>query len=108
MEENKEQGKTIPMNNAPEGAPQKLTYDQLNHACAELSEQNQQMQSYIKRLRAQIQELADENMMKRIDYLFKVLEYNTMFDADFVGDCIAEIKGSLIIPESKDEEAKDK
>lgn len=96
MEEKK--SKNIEMK-VSENNQQKLTYDELNQVCAELSQQNQQMQNYIKRQNQQLQQLAEENMMKRLDYLFTVLKYSNMFDSDFVKDCAQEIKESLTIHE---------
>ena len=101
MEENK--SKEIKME-APEN--KKLSYDELNQACAELSQQNQQMQAYIKKLHIQIQQLGEANMLKRLDYLFMVLKYEHQFDSDFVGECIAEIKEAITIPEKEETEQK--
>lgn len=85
---------------------QKLSYDELNQACAELSQQNQQMQVYIKKLHAQIQELGEANMMKRLDYLFAILKYSNMFTSDFVGECVEEIQEALTISEQEKTENK--
>jgi hypothetical protein len=68
----------------------------------ELSQQNQQMQEYIRKLHAQMRQMDQNNMFKRLDYLFMVLQHSTMFDADFVGDCIAEIKEAITIPEEEE------
>ena len=101
-----EEKKNVKMEISEDKKQQKLSYEDLNQACAELSQQNQQMQVYIKKLHAQIQQLGEANMMKRLDYLFQVLKYSSMFDADFVGDCVEEIKEALIIPGQNEAEEK--
>lgn len=108
MEEKKNNEETllkiVPGKNSPsqpEQPTQKLSYEKLNQVCAELSEQNGQMQKYIQSLHGQLHDLEEAYMMKRLDYLFKVLQYASMFDADFVGSCAEEIKEALTIPESQ-------
>lgn len=89
-------------------APQRLSYEDLNKACAELSQQNQQMHSYIQKLHKQLQEMDVAIQGKRLDYLFKVVEMSLSpsnlykFDDDFVLKCISEIRDSLTIPEDED------
>lgn len=76
---------------------QKLTYEQLNDACNQLFQQNQY-------LLKQVKELNTVNYFKRLDYLFKVVELATTFkDADFVNNCIDEIKEAMTLaPEEED------
>lgn len=77
---------------------QKLTYEQLNNICSELYQQNQV-------LRKQLQEANLNNMFKRLDYLFKVVEYSNAFgDPEFIGNCIEEIKDAIVIKEPEKEE----
>lgn len=81
---------------------QKLTYDQLNQACNQLFQQNQY-------LNKQLKELNTYNMFKRLDYLFKVVEFSSTFkDAEFVNYCTDEIKDALVIPENTEEDNKEK
>lgn len=42
------------------------------------------------------------NMFKRLDYLFKVVENAAMFDEAFVDQCVAEIKELMIPPEAEE------
>lgn len=80
----------------------KLTYEQLNEACAQLYQQNQV-------LAKQLKEVNMVNMFKRLDYLFKVVKYSDAFnDPEFVGNCIAEIKEAMTIPEEHKEGADNK
>jgi hypothetical protein len=111
MEEKKNNGETLlkivpgkDSHSQPEQSTQKLSYEKLNQACAELSEQNGQMQKYIQNLHGQLRDLKEAYMMKRLDYLFKVLQYASMFDADFIGSCADEIKEALAIPENQAEQ----
>lgn len=88
-----EQKKKVVERNAPEQeAPKRLTYEQLNEACMQLSQQNQN-------LWAQVQQLQANLMSKRLDFLFKVLKYQNSFNSDFVIECAEEIKDALEIKE---------
>lgn len=78
---------------------QKLTYEQLNDACIQLSQQNRQL---IIRNR----ELESFAMNKRLDYLFKVLEFSNKFSSDFVISCSSEIEQAMTIPQDIEEESK--
>ena len=86
--------------NKNDGKSQKLTYEQLDNACSQLYQQNQN-------LIRQIRQIDQVNMFKRLDYLFMVLKYESAFkDADFVNSCIDEIKEAMTIPapeETKEE-----
>lgn len=67
----------------------KLTYEQLNDACSQLFQQNQQ-------LARQLREANMEGMFKRLDYLFKAVELSgTINDPEFTNSCIDEIKEAL-------------
>lgn len=75
---------------------QKLTYEQLNDVCMQLYQQNQ-------KLTQQLQQANMTNMFARLDYLFKVLNYESVIkDAEFINSCIAEIKEAMIIKPEED------
>lgn len=76
---------------------QKLTYEQLEEVAHQLSEQSKQ-------LYAKLQEANMSNLMKRLDYLFKVIENELHFDEEFVASCTAEIKEMMTIPKAEEEE----
>ena len=78
---------------------QKLSYEQLNEVCSQLY---QQRENLIK----QLQQANATNMFRRLDYLFKVLEFESVIkDSDFINSCVEEIKEAMIIPaEEKEEE----
>lgn len=88
MEEQKNETK------APE-QPQKLSYEQLQNIAGQLQQQNIQ-------LRRVLEQSNMENMFKRLDYLFKVMEYPHMFSDEFVQKCAAEIESSITIPEPEE------
>jgi methyl-accepting chemotaxis protein len=91
------------------GQPQKLSYEELNQACAEMSQQIQQQNKYIQQLHKQMQEMNFMLQNKRMDYLFRIVEISNKsntseyacFDKSFVEECIAEIQESLTIPQEK-------
>ena len=96
---------------------QKLSYEQLNQACMELSQQNQQMNQYIQKLHQQVREMQSFIQTKRMDYLFEVVRISSQerkdseypcFAKDFVEDCINEIQESLTIPKQTEEPKKEK
>lgn len=83
--------------------PQKLSYEELNQACAEMSQQIQQQNKFIQQLRMQMQQMEFMLQNKRMDYLFKVLEIGSpVFSDSFIESCATEVQESLTIP--KDEE----
>lgn len=76
---------------------QPLSYEQLNNICSQLYQENQ-------KLVQQLNQLNMANMFKRLDYLFKVVEFaDTIKDVDFINSCIAEIKDSMTIKEESEE-----
>ena len=95
MEEQNKKVKTVEMK---DNNSQKLTYEQLNAYCMEMFQENQ-------RLVQQIRQLQATTAYKRLDYLFKVLEFSSIIkDAEFINDCIDEIKDAIVIPEESSEE----
>ena len=75
---------------------EKLSYEQLENVAHQLSEQNRQ-------LYAKLQEMQVDNMFKRLDYLFKVVENTGVFSIDFHTRCVEEIESLMTIPEEKPE-----
>lgn len=92
--------------------PQKLSYEELNQACAEMSQQLQQQNKYIQQLHKQMQEMNFMLQNKRMEYLFKVVEIAgrsnaseyACFSKDFVEECVMEIQDSLTIPQEDNKE----
>ena len=114
MEEQKIVSKEVKMQTVKSGnttTKQKLSYEELNQACADMSQQIQNQNAYIQRMRQQLQQMDFMLQTKRMDYLFKVVElandslsssYPNTFDREFVASCISEIQKSLTIPEEEE------
>lgn len=84
-----------------EGKTQKYTYDELNNICGQLYQQNQNL---LKQLR-QMDQVA---MFKRIDYLLKVVELSDKFkDAEFISNCVMELKEALTLEQPEDNKEKE-
>lgn len=77
-------------------AEQKMSYDELNNVCIQLYQQNQNLMK-------QLQKAETTNMFKRIDYLFKVLEFKDAFRPDFVVSCVEELEEAIAVPEENEE-----
>lgn len=95
MEEQKTT-KVVDMKGNDSQETKKLSYEQLNDACNQLWQQNKQ-------LAGRNRELESFVMNKRLDYLFRVLEFSGKFSSDFVGNCAAEIEEAMTIPQEKEE-----
>lgn len=96
MEEQKT--KTLNMK-GEETQEKKFTYEQLNDACNQLLQQNREL---VMRNR----ELEQFVMNKRLDYLFKVLEFSKEFSSDFIGNCASEIQEAMTLPQEETKEEK--
>lgn len=68
------------------------TIEQYKYTVEALKSQNAQ-------LIYQLQNANMNNIFKRLDYLFKVVEQAAMFDEAFVDQCVAEIKELMTPPE---------
>lgn len=93
MEEKKEQT----VNTTENQRPEKMSYEQLENIAHQLSEQ-------AKQLYAKLQEANMNNAFKRLDYLFKVLDYREVFSTEFYVKCVEEIEEFMTIPEEDDKE----
>lgn len=76
--------------------PEKMSYEQLENVAHQLSEQSRQL--YMK-----LQAANMNNMFKRLDYLFKVVENGHMFNSDFLNKCLEEIEELMTVPEDTEE-----
>lgn len=110
--EEKNVGKEVKMQ-AVSNHSQKLSYEELNQTCAEMSQQIQQQNKHIQQLYKQIQEMSFLLQNKRLDYLFRIVEFSKTegwykFDRDFVTTCIDEIQSSLTLSHDEEKEETDK
>lgn len=71
---------------------EKLSYEQLENVCHQLSEQSRSLYQ-------RLQEANMTNMFKRLDYLFAVVENREGFPKDFVDKCVKEIVDTMTVPE---------
>ena len=94
MEEQK--GKVVEMQPTTKETerPEKMSYEQLENIAHQLSEQAKQL--YMK-----LQDANMNNIFKRLDYLFKVVENGHMFKQDFLDKCIVEIEELMTVPEEE-------
>lgn len=76
---------------------EKLSYEQLENVCHQLSEQ-------ARTLYQKLQEADMTNLFKRLDYLFAVVENIDKFPAEFGKKCVEEIVVSMTLPEKPVEE----
>jgi len=77
-----------------EAKEEKMSYEELNNIAHQLSEQS-------KKLYTQLQETNMTNAFKRLDYLFKVLEFSDYFLPEFVATSAAEISTIITLPEEQ-------
>ena len=80
---------------------EKLSYEQLEEVA-------RQMEGQLRQVYAKLQEANMNNLFKRLDFLFKVLETEQMFQLGFVQKCADEIKSILTIPEEGAQVGKEK
>ena len=73
----------------------KISYERLQEICGDLSQRLQMAQQ-------KIAEIDAANTIHRLNFLFKVLEYYSLFDAEFTDKCIKEIQDILTIPEEEE------
>lgn len=74
---------------------QKLSYEQLEQIAAQLSQQ-------VQTLYAKLQEAEVSNMLSRLKFLFKVVQNDVKFPAEFVKKCVEEIVEVMTIKESEE------
>lgn len=76
---------------------EKMSYEELENIAHQLSEQSRVLMQ-------KLQEANMGNMFKRLDYLFKIIEFEHMFDGNFIDKCIKEIQDMISIPEEEPNE----
>lgn len=71
---------------------EKLSYEELENVCHQLSEQSRSLYE-------KLQESNMNNLFKRLDYLFAVIENSEKFPEDFTKKCTDEIVTAMTIKE---------
>ena len=100
MEEKKSKVVEMVPHTKKQDKPEKMSYEQLEQVAHQLSEQARQLYS-------QLQKSNLNNMFKRLDYLFKVVENGHIFDQDFTNKCIDEIENIMTIQEESEGNTED-
>lgn len=81
-------------------APNKLSYEELENVCHQLSAQSQQLNTQNQQLRMALNEANLANLYKRLDYLFEVIDKdNPYLSVDFKRQCADEIETLMATPE---------
>lgn len=81
----------------------KLSYSELENVCHQLSAQAQQLNAQNEKLKEYINDLNLENLYKRLDYLFKVVnEDNIYLSPGFKEQCATEIESLMTPPKETD------
>ena len=83
-----------------ENKEKKLTYEQLNEIANQLMQENM-------KLKQKCQELYMVDIIKRLEFLFKVVESTYPFDKEFRDICATEIK-ELMTPVQEEENKESK
>ena len=81
--------------NKAEKKPTKLTYEQLEEAARQISQQAENIFKENQQLKVALQQASLSNLFKELEFRFKVLEYADMFDHSFVNDCIKNIEDTM-------------
>ena len=71
-----------------------LSYEELNNVARQLSEQNRQLQQMLQNT---------QNVFRRLDYLFRVVEIKDFIPDDFKEACAKEIIELMTIPDDESE-----
>lgn len=84
--------------------PKKLSYEELENVCHQLSAQAQQLNAQNQQLRQLVQEANLTNLYKRLDYLFEVINKdNPYLSTDFKKKCAIEIETLMATPEQPED-----
>lgn len=84
-------------------AKNKLSYEELENVCHQLSAQAQQLNVRNQQLRKMIEEANLANLYKRLDYLFAVIDKdNAYLSHDFKVQCAVEIENLMATPEQEE------
>lgn len=84
-------------------AKNKLSYEELENVCHQLSAQAQQLNAQNQQLRKMIEEANLTNLYKRLDYLFAVIDKdNAYLSHNFKVQCAVEIENLMATPEQEE------
>lgn len=89
----------------------KLSYEELEKVCGQLSAQAQQLKNQNQQLINAVRSANLENLYKRLDYLFKVIEENAdnkYLSEEFKEQCGSEIELLMAGPDSAEDKEDNK
>lgn len=72
----------------------KLSYEELENVAKDLY-------SKCSAMLVELQRMKEDNTFKRLDYLFKVVEYGSKFPKEFLSNALQEIQEIMTIPEEE-------
>lgn len=93
--------------------PQKLTYERLQAIAGGLQQQNEQLKRQLDSMRQYITEQQTQSIFAYLESSFKVVNYIDLFDSDFAGVVLGDIKAimmrlrDIIVPKDEDENEED-
>lgn len=88
--------------------PAKLTYEQLEEAARQISQQAEAIFKENQQLKAALQQASVSNLYRELDFRFKVLENADMFSTKFLDMCIRNIEDTMTPkPEEKEEDGEE-
>ena len=70
----------------------------------EVVEENNQIKQQAEMMYRQMQQMNMQNIFKRLEFLFKVIENRSAFPEDFKNKCVFEVVNLLTIPEEQKQE----
>lgn len=87
----------------PKNETKKLSYEELENVCHQLSAQSQQLNVQNQQLKAMVNEANLTNLYKRLDYLFEVINRDNKYLSDtFKNKCAEEIEMLMATPEDSE------
>ena len=87
----------------PKNETKKLSYEELENVCHQLSAQSQQLNAQNQQLKVMVNEANLTNLYKRLDYLFEVINRDNKYLSDtFKNKCAEEIEMLMATPEDSE------
>ena len=95
-------------NKAKKSESQKLTYEQLNQAAQQISQQAEALYKENQQLKQALNRISVQNGYTELEFKFKVVENSTMFPKEFVEKTVAEIVDTMTAVNEEQETSEDK
>lgn len=95
-------------NKVKKSESQKLTYEQLNQAAQQISQQAEALYKENQQLKQALNRISVQNGYTELGFKFKVVENSTMFPKEFVEKTVAEIVDTMTAVNEEQETSEDK